>query len=200
MDRVLLGPTSRVPGSGLQSTPNPLSRFIVIAVSTTAAGSVPGKVLFILQTPFGYNSTHSTTRCEMTLFQSLTIEPGPSFSDAPPALVMKLAPGEREVATIVYQLGGCTAKEIQARLAKPLANATVRSMLRRLVGKGIITQRPKGTYRTFVYLPAVTNEYVRQQALMRLAQDHFEGSLPTMVATLVQLLDRKDFPNERRSH
>jgi len=113
---------------------------------------------------------------------------------------MKLAPGEREVATIVYQLGGCTAKEIQVRLAKPLANATVRSMLRRLVGKGIITQRPKGTYRTFVYLPAVTNEYVRQQALMRLAQDHFEGSLPTMVATLVQLLDRKDFPNERRSH
>jgi predicted transcriptional regulator len=134
----------------------------------------------------------------MNLFRSLAIEET-SLDDAPPSLVMKLAPGEREVASLVYRLGSCTAKDIQSRLAKPLANATVRSMLRRLVQKGIIAQRPGGTYRTYLYLPAITNEYVRQRALMRLAQDHFEGSLPNMIATLVHLMDVQSPATPRRA-
>ena len=108
-----------------------------------------------------------------------------------PSLVKTLAPGEGEIAAIVYELGGCTAKEVQSRLAKPLTIETVRSVLRRLERKGIMIHRPRGTYRTFVYVPAITNDYVRQRMLLRLADDHFEGSLPSLAATLAHLLDSR---------
>jgi predicted transcriptional regulator len=113
-----------------------------------------------------------------------------------PSLVKKLAPGEGEIASIVYELGGCTAKEVQVRLSKPLTIETVRSVLRRLEQKGIMIHRRRGTYRTFVYVPAITNDYVRQRMLLRLAEDHFEGSLPSLAATLAHLLDAR--PPARR--
>jgi BlaI family penicillinase repressor len=111
------------------------------------------------------------------------------FATELPTSVLELAPREGEVASIVYELGGCTAKEVEARLSKRLTNATVRSMLRRLERKGLVVRRAKGTYRTFVYLPALTNDYVRERALVRFAQEHFDGSLPALAATLVHLMD-----------
>jgi predicted transcriptional regulator len=125
----------------------------------------------------------------MDRLQLLTDDGRESCAVAPPALVLKLAPGERMVASLVYRRGGCTVKEVQARLPRTLTTATVRTILRRLERKGIVTRQPKGAYRTHVYLPAITNEYVRERALMRLAQEHFEGSLPSIAATLVHLMD-----------
>jgi predicted transcriptional regulator len=108
--------------------------------------------------------------------------------DSPPQIVLSLAPAEREVALLVYQLGGCTAKEVQDRLGKRVSNATVRTMLRRLMNKGIVSRRATGRYKTFLYVPAVTTEYVRQSAILHLAQQHFAGSLPRLAATLDDLL------------
>jgi predicted transcriptional regulator len=127
----------------------------------------------------------------MGRLQLLTDEGNESCAVAPPPLVLKLAPGERAVASMVYRRGGCTVKEIQARLPRPLTTATVRTILRRLEAKGVVSRRPKGTYRTHVYLPAITNEYVRERALMTLAQEHFDGSLPAVVATLIHLIDAR---------
>jgi hypothetical protein len=42
--------------------------------------------------------------------------------DGPPQIVLNLAPAEREIALLVYQLGGCTAKEVQDRLDKRVTN------------------------------------------------------------------------------
>ena len=109
--------------------------------------------------------------------------------DGPPLVVLNLAPAEREVALLVYQLGGCTAKDVERRLGKRVTNATVRTMLRRLMKKGILTRRSAGHYKTFIYVPAITNEFVRQSAIIHLAQQHFAGSLPRLAATLDELLN-----------
>ena len=108
--------------------------------------------------------------------------------EGPPHVVLNLPPAEREVALLVYQLGACTAKEIEERLAKRVTNATVRTMLRRLIKKQILTRRSAGQYKTFLYIPAVTNEFVRQSAIIHLAKQHFAGSLPRLAATLDELL------------
>jgi hypothetical protein len=54
--------------------------------------------------------------------------------------------------------------------------------------KGIVSRRSAGHYKTFVYVPAITTEYVRQSAILHLAQQHFAGSLPRLAATLDELL------------
>jgi predicted transcriptional regulator len=118
--------------------------------------------------------------------------------DGPPQIVLNLAPAEREVALLVYQLGGCTAKEVQERLGKRVTNATVRTMLRRLMQKGIVNRRSAGQYKTFLYVPAITTEYVRQSAILHLAQQHFSGSLPRMAATLDELLHLRSEPAPSR--
>jgi predicted transcriptional regulator len=119
--------------------------------------------------------------------------------DGPPQIVLNLAPAEREVALLVYQFGGCTAKEVQERLGKRITNATVRTMLRRLMKKGIVTRRSAGQYKTFLYVPAITTEYVRQSAILHLAQQHFAGSLPRLAATLDELLHTRSAPAQNRA-
>ena len=117
--------------------------------------------------------------------------------DGPPLVVLNLAPAEREVALLVYQLGACTAKQVEDRLSKPVANATVRTMLRRLMNKGILSRRPAGHYKTFLYVPAITTEFVRQSAILHLAQQHFAGSLPRLAATLDDLMQVRSAPTQR---
>lgn len=118
--------------------------------------------------------------------------------DGPPQIVLNLAPAEREVALLVYQLGGCTAKQVQERMDKRVTNATVRTMLRRLMKKGIVSRRSAGQYKTFLYVPAITTEYVRQSAILHLAQQHFAGSLPRLAATLDELLHLRSGPAQTR--
>ena len=114
--------------------------------------------------------------------------------DGPPQVVLNLAPAEREVALLVYQLGACTAKQVEERLGKRVTNATVRTMLRRLMKKGILARRSAGQYKTFLYVPAITNEFVRQSAIIHLAEEHFAGSLPRLAATLNELLYVRSAP------
>jgi predicted transcriptional regulator len=119
--------------------------------------------------------------------------------EGPPQVVLDLAPAEREVALLVYQLGGCTAKDVQDRLDKRVTNATVRTMLRRLMKKGIIARQRGGSYKTFVYVPALTNEFVRQSAIIHLAREYFSGSLPELAVAVEDLLDmnRSGAPRRR---
>ena len=118
----------------------------------------------------------------------LKVADNSSRIDGPPQIVMNLAPAEREVALLVYQLGGCTAKEVHDRLGKRVTNATVRTMLRRLMNKRILSRRPAGQYKTFLYVPAITTEFVRQSAILHVAEQHFAGSLPRLAATLDDLM------------
>lgn len=105
-----------------------------------------------------------------------------------PAEVQKLFSREREVATIVYARGFATATDVQERLSTHLTNGAVRSMLQRLVGKGILTRRRRGRHGAYVYLPALTTALVREKALVQLADEYFAGSLHRAALAMVDLL------------
>ena len=96
---------------------------------------------------------------------------------------------EREIATIVYRSRAATAEEVVKALSAPLDNASVRSMLNRLVAKGILKRTMSGT--AFVYLPALTTADSRLRALRQFADDFFDGSLDRAAQTIKAFNSRR---------
>lgn len=104
-----------------------------------------------------------------------------------PREVELLSSREREIATIVYHSRAATANEVCDNLSASLANASVRSMLNRLIAKGILKRTLSGN--AFVYLPALTAGESRALALRRFADDYFAGSLQQAAVAMRDLLD-----------
>ena len=96
---------------------------------------------------------------------------------------------EREIASIIYKSRAATADEVVKALSTRLDNASVRSMLNRLVAKGILTRTMSGT--AFVYLPALTSADSRLKALRQFADDFFDGSLGRAAQTIKALNSRR---------
>jgi hypothetical protein len=105
-----------------------------------------------------------------------------------PNEVRVLYPREREIATIVYALRAATAKDVAPYLCERLLNASLRSMLNRLVAKGILTHIRSG--RAFVYLPALTSQDAGLVALRHFAE--VGGSLSRAARTMDALTRRQD--------
>lgn len=105
-----------------------------------------------------------------------------------PPDVCKLAGREREIATIIYSVGGCTAKDIEARLSAKLTNSAVRSMLVRLTRKNILERHlgGRGRGREYVYLPVITPCHVKRHVLVQLSEQYFDGSV---IAVALAALD-----------
>ena len=101
---------------------------------------------------------------------------------------LRLAPRLEEIAAIVWQSSGVTAQDVQAALTTPLSNGAIRTMLGRLIKKGVIRRHSAGRYRTFVYYPAVAMSELRDQALKKLATEYFEGSLTRVAAATIELI------------
>lgn len=114
----------------------------------------------------------------------------PSTPEIPPE-VLNLAAREREVATVVYTHGAPTAKYVLSCLSAELSSGAVRSMLVRLVKKGILRRAwgKRGRSQEFIYMPAITPETVRRNALQLLADRYFDGSLLSVAQTVLALLD-----------
>lgn len=111
-----------------------------------------------------------------------------------PVEVEQLYWREREVAIVVYRRGLATATDVQAELPARLSNPAIRSMLNRLVKKGVLTRTKCGPYGTFIYGPAVTRVSARETALKQFAQDFYAGSLPSLAGAIADL-----FAGQRRS-
>lgn len=111
-----------------------------------------------------------------------------------PREILKLFPREREIAETVYALGLATAKEVQAQLENPLSNAATRSMLNRLVRKGILGRSRKADSLEYVYTPALNPMISRERALRQLAEDFFGGSLQEAAAAVIGLARRTNPP------
>jgi predicted transcriptional regulator len=94
---------------------------------------------------------------------------------------------EREIAAVVYRIGLATAADVQAELSRELSNPAVRSMLNRLVAKGILTRTRCGRFGTFVYGPALTPATEREAALRRFADDFYAGSLSSLARAIADL-------------
>lgn len=105
--------------------------------------------------------------------------------DADPALLRRLPPRERQLATIVGRLGEASATEIQDALPDPISNAAVRSMLRRLEAKGVLVRYPHG--RKYLYAPAAVDQG-GEAALRRVSRDYFSGSMTRAAAAMASLI------------
>ncbi len=116
------------------------------------------------------------------------------MSDLPLA-VRRLARREREVATLIYRKGALTAKEVGAHIPV-VSNGAIRTMLGRLVRKGILKCRHSGYGKTLLYLPTCAPAEIVEIALKRVAEDFYQGSVFEAAAAIQAFLARR--PDLRR--
>lgn len=104
-------------------------------------------------------------------------------------MIDRLPPRERQIAQIVYARGEASANEIILALPDALSSAAVRSMLSRLITKGVLRRRRDG--KRFLYVPATANPAARDAALRRVSRDYFGGSLTDAADAMIRLRDRE---------
>ena len=120
----------------------------------------------------------------------------PLHSYGLPADVHRLFPRERQIATYVYEEGCASAKDVEAALDRRLKNAAVRSMLNRLVKKGVLARHELGSG-TYLYSPALTEVSVQERLIRQFADDYYGGSLSALIGAIAELTT--DSPPPTRS-
>jgi predicted transcriptional regulator len=98
-----------------------------------------------------------------------------------------LSKRERQVMDILFRRGEATVAEVMDGLPEPPTYSAVRSILRILVEKGVATFREDGP--RYVYLPAVSTQGARDEALQHLVNTFFDGSARQAVTALLSLSD-----------
>ena len=84
---------------------------------------------------------------------------------------------------VIYRLGEASVSEVQRELPDPPAYSSVRTLLGVLETKKFLKHRKKG--RAYVYLPVVSREKARHSALRNVVHNFFDGSVESVVATLM---------------
>lgn len=106
---------------------------------------------------------------------------------AKPKLSDSLSRRERQVMNILFQRGEATVAEVMADLPDPPTYSAVRSILRILAEKRLITHREDGP--RYVYLPAVNPDRAADEALNQVVKTFFDGSAEAAVTALLRLSD-----------
>lgn len=107
----------------------------------------------------------------------------------PKDLPTALSRRERQVMDILYRLNEATVAEVMADLPDPPTYSAVRSILRILMEKNLITHREDGP--RYVYLPVVNAERARDDALKHVIRTFFDGSAEQAVAAVLRVSDTK---------
>ena len=94
---------------------------------------------------------------------------------------------ERQVMDILYRRGEATVAEVMTDLPDPPTYSAVRSILRILMEKEMITHREDGP--RYVYLPAVNTDRARDDALKHVIRTFFDGSAEQAVAAVLRMSD-----------
>ena len=94
---------------------------------------------------------------------------------------------ERQVMNILFRRGQATVAEVMEDLTDPPTYSAVRSVLRILAEKGLITHREDGP--RYVYAPAASAESARREALQHVVRTFFDGSAEQAVTALLQMSD-----------
>ena len=105
--------------------------------------------------------------------------------DSPTALSRR----ERQVMDILYRRGEATVAEVMNDLPDPPTYSAVRSILRILMEKELITHREDGP--RYVYLPAVNTDRAADDAMKHVIRTFFDGSAEQAVAAVLRMSDAK---------
>ena len=101
---------------------------------------------------------------------------------------------EDEILQQVWALGPCTAEACREALSetRPLKDSTVRTVLRRLEEKGLVTHSVDG--RTFLYRAAEERESVAARAVRSIIDRFCGGSIEQLLVGLVdnQVVDKAE--------
>ena len=93
----------------------------------------------------------------------------------------------RQVMNILHRRGPSTVSEIMDELPDPPTYSAVRSILRILGEKDMVTYREDGP--RYVYLPAESTERSQESALAHVVENYFAGSTEQAVTALLRLSD-----------
>ena len=94
---------------------------------------------------------------------------------------------ERQVMDILYRRGESTVAEIMAELPDPPTYSAVRSILRILGEKKLISYKEDGP--RYVYYPAEPAERAREDVLEHVVNTYFAGSTEQAVTALLRMSD-----------
>ena len=94
---------------------------------------------------------------------------------------------ERQVMDILFRRGEATVSEVMAELPDPPTYSAVRSILRILGEKGLVTFKEDGP--RYVYLPVVSTARAQEDALKHVVHTFFEGSTEQAVTALLRISD-----------
>lgn len=97
----------------------------------------------------------------------------------------RLSRREREIMEVILELGECSAREIEARLANPPSYSAVRALLAKMERKGAIDHRNVGG--AYVYRPLAQPEKVSRNAIQKLLQIFFGGSTVSAITTMIDM-------------
>ena len=112
--------------------------------------------------------------------------PRPSAAD--------LSRRERQIMSIVYQLGHASAAEVLAELEDPPSYSAVRAHLRILEEKGHLRHEQDGP--RYIYVPTLPRDRARLGALRQVLHTFFDGSASQAVAALLDSAERPVTPQE----
>ena len=86
---------------------------------------------------------------------------------------------ELEVMQIVWDSGEVTADQVRLQLSRKSKESTVRTVLRRLEGKGYVTHRVEG--RTYIFKAAEARQDVAARAVKRIVAWFCNGSVENVL-------------------
>lgn len=100
----------------------------------------------------------------------------------------RLPEAEQDVLGVLYDLGEATAREIRERLEprRPLAHASVVTLLNRLEEKRLVKRRPSERGKAFLFAPTRERTRTFGPMLSRLAKRVFHGDQVALVASLYE--------------
>jgi len=104
-------------------------------------------------------------------------------------LDQNLSRRERQVMDILFRRGEATVADVMGDLPDPPTYSAVRSVLRILVEKDLVTHREDGP--RYVYLPAVSPNRARDEALSHVVRTFFDGSTEQAMTALLRMSDTR---------
>ncbi len=97
----------------------------------------------------------------------------------------KLSKRERQIMNIIYRLKHATALEVQESLPVSLSYSAVRTFLRKLEAKGMLTHKKEGN--RYVFKPVIPKKKAMHSAVRQLLSTYFNNSVEDAVSAMISM-------------